>query len=104
MKTLAANVAGQVARRKKENPYLSHRTSGGQAAAKAQETATVTTGTTVEGGGKAVAAPPVAVDERLKTSSRDVRAKRTFNFVEAGKFLDNCCVYLLSGYLMSMGW
>lgn len=76
VKTLAANVAVGQAQKKKENPYLSHRTGP----VKLVET-------TVDG-----VAPPVAPttpliihDDRIKTSSRDLRAKRAFNFIEAGK-------------------
>jgi hypothetical protein len=77
VKTLAANVAVGQARKKKENPYLAHRH---HAHVAPKDEAAVGVGT--EGTATAVVA---AVDDRLKTSSRDVRAKRTFNFVEEGE-------------------
>jgi hypothetical protein len=80
VKTLAANVAVGQAQKKKENPYLSHQRGG-------------TAKPTVEGSADAAAATtPVSTiplqvhDERIKTSSRDLKAKRSFNFIEAGDF------------------
>jgi hypothetical protein len=65
-------VAVGQAQKKKENPYLAHRT-------------VLPKSEVAESGGSTVlSAPPAPVDERIKTSNRDVRAKRTFNFVEAG--------------------
>jgi hypothetical protein len=81
VKTLAANVAVGQAKKKKENPYLSHHR-GGSAVKSAGEGS-------VDPPAAAAATPvsttPLHVhDERIKTSSRDLRAKRAFNFIEAG--------------------
>ena len=79
VKTLAANVAVGQARRKKENPYLSHRGAAHQP--KGEE------GNDGAAGAGGATASVLTQDERLKTSSREGRAKRTFNFVEAGECL-----------------
>lgn len=70
------------AQKKKENPYLSHHR-GGSATKSAAE---------VPVDPSVPAAPssttPLQVhDERIKTSSRDLRAKKAFNFIEAGLHL-----------------
>lgn len=82
MKTLAANVAVGQAQKKKENPYLSHRSGP----VKPVEAA-------VDGVAPPVVptTPTVVYDERIKASSRDLRAKRAFNFVEAGKLIMSIC-------------
>jgi hypothetical protein len=82
IKTLAANVAVGQAQKKKENPYLSHR-SGGGSAPKPPEGVTETTGPLAAA--IAAAAPLVAHDDRIRTSSRDLKAKKSFNFIEAGE-------------------
>ncbi len=98
MKTLAANVAGVQALKKKENPYLAHRT-----APKAKtDTAAAVAGAPVVGSAPpevpvdAVAVPAVSasaapavpiVDDRLKVRNRDGKAKRAFNFIEPGQLL-----------------
>lgn len=67
IKTLAANVAIGQAQKKKENPYLSHRAHVPKESEQVQTT------------------PDLPIhDERIKIASRDLKAKRAFNFVEAG--------------------
>ncbi|CAM9669403.1 unnamed protein product, partial [Ectocarpus fasciculatus] len=65
IKTLAANVAGLQAQKKKENPYLSHRTPHHQDPAAATE----------------------VVDERLHARNRNLRGKRSLKFVEPGSLV-----------------
>lgn len=73
VKTLAANTAAMKA--KKENPYLAHRS-------KAE--APVAVADTAEESKPELA----ALDPRLKGgSSRDLRAKKSFNFVEEGTYV-----------------
>jgi hypothetical protein len=71
IKTLAANVAVANAQKKKENPYLSHRQ---------PQAAVVVTGL-----------GPVQdfVDERLGhlAATRDSRARKAFQFIEAGTYV-----------------
>ena len=69
IKTLAANVAVAHAQRKRENPYLAHR----QLAVRPSE-----------------ADSPPLVDPRLEhlSASRESRAKKAFQFVEPGTFVD----------------
>ena len=73
IKTLAANVAVAHAQKKRENPYLAHR----QAPMAPMATTDPTTRT-------------VLVDPRLEhlSASRDSRAKKAFQFVEPGTFVE----------------
>ncbi len=69
------------AQKKKENPYLSHR---GVARVFEHSQNNSESNTTNSSG-------PI-LDERIKSSNRDIRAKRAFNFIEAGCF---CSFYFL---------
>lgn len=63
--SLAANVAEGHAMKKKENPYLMHRTATKSEGPEEEEALEI-------------------VDNRLKLANRDVKAKKAFSFVEAG--------------------
>lgn len=64
VKTLAANVAAENAKKKKENPYLSHRTNIDE---KDEDN--------------------IQLDERITFKKRELRAKKGLNFIEAGKLI-----------------
>lgn len=83
VKTLAANMAVEKANKKKENPYLAHRT--------VNTAVVVASDAAVSGAG--VPAPEAGistdiVDERLPQLRRDLRGKKALHFVEAGKFIE----------------
>ncbi len=68
VKTLAANVAATTLPKKKENPYLSHRSNINTTENDSLET-------------------DLFLDDRIAFKSRESKAKRALNFVEAGKYL-----------------
>ena len=82
VKTLAANVAVGQAQKKKENPYLSHHRGGSATKSSAE----VPIDPSVPAAPSS-ATPLQVHDERIKTSSRDLRARKAFNFIEAGLHL-----------------
>jgi hypothetical protein len=75
-KTETLNSAGPP--KKKENPYLTHRSSKAAAAAAAVEAS----------GTGAVATEAGAASLALPNSARDIRGKRGLKFVEAGKYVE----------------
>lgn len=82
VKTLAANMAVEKANKKKENPYLAHRT---------VSSAIVVSSDAVFGAAVPVPEAGVGtdiVDERLPQLRRDLRGKKALHFVEAGKFIE----------------
>jgi hypothetical protein len=85
VKTLAANVAVEMAQKKKENPYLAHRI---QPAAPVALPG-VLPGVQVADVATAGATGPASdiVDERIMVSSRAAKAKRGLKFVEAGMYV-----------------
>lgn len=87
IKTLAANVAGLQAQKKKENPYLSHRTPHHQDVKGPVDPAAVA----VAGTATPMIAEPAAatevVDERLHARNRNLRGKRSLKFVEPGSLV-----------------
>lgn len=70
VKVLAANVAAASANKKKENPYLAHRT-----ASSSSQVATDTP-----------QMEPV-FDDRLKIPKRDLKGKKGLHFIDAGTFV-----------------
>lgn len=91
VKTLAANVAVEKANKKKENPYLAHRTIppvvnfvGGTAAGSLMESSLQNSISAVAAG----ASQSDVLDDRLPHLRRDLRARKGLHFIEAGKFID----------------
>lgn len=78
IKTLAANVAVGQAQKKKENPYLSHRGNSIKGSEQTLSNTNLNNDSNIE--------IPI-LDDRIKVANRDIKAKRAFNFVEAGIFL-----------------
>lgn len=87
VKVLAANVAAASANKKKENPYLAHRSSAlnSQSAADAQS-------------------EPV-FDDRLKLPKRELKGKKGLHFIDAGTFVKEATILqqkeerkLIAGY------
>jgi len=74
VKTLAANVAASNANKKKENPYLAHRT---------PTTATVS----ADSNSKVEELVEPIVDDRLPMKCREQKSKKALQFVEAGKYI-----------------
>lgn len=71
VKVLAANVAAASASKKKENPYLAHRSSSSTAAVPTEDSS---------------ALEPV-VDDRLKIAKRDLRGKKGLHFIDPGTLI-----------------
>lgn len=80
VKTLAANVAVERANKKKENPYLAHRTLG---SAPLSVPAVITNDKAAVMSSAAVL-PEAAVDDRLQVAKRDLRGRKALHFIEAG--------------------
>lgn len=81
VKTLAANVAVEKANKKKENPYLAHRT---VPSGDLLHPVGALPASTAELSGSSAD----VLDERLPQLRRDLRARKGLHFIEAGKFID----------------
>ena len=80
--SLAANVQEGKEMKKKENPYLMHKTAIKPEAPVEEDSAEI-------------------VDSRLKLASRSVRAKKAFNFVEAGIFFRNLDILSITNWYVT---
>lgn len=91
VKTLAANMAVEKAIKKKENPYLAHRsTSVASSSVAVTPSGIATPGAPLssEQAGTPTGDSSLIIDERLPQLRRDLRAKKALHFVEAGKFIE----------------
>lgn len=84
LKTIAANVAVERANKKKENPYLAHRSTTSNSSTIISQ---VLDGVQVSEGNDPQSALSV-VDERLHIPKRDMRGRKGLHFIEAGRLVE----------------
>lgn len=100
VKTLAANLAASGAAKKKENPYLAHRSTSSSSSAPVPAVASnapvavasssssaMQVDNNNAGPETAAAAGEAILDERLPTKKREMKGKKALQFVEAGKYI-----------------
>lgn len=84
---MAANVAIERANKKKENPYLAHRSVGSTSEAAGASATALQSSDAAPAAALPTAVPSVAVDERLPQGKRDLRGRKGLHFIEAGKLV-----------------
>eukprot|EP01040_Poterioochromonas_malhamensis_P008368 gene8368-9054_t len=92
VKTLAANVAASQPPKKKENPYLAHRSHAPSEPSKTLIAASNTSAQPLTTSDSSTPAEPpssaeIIVDERIPEKRRELKAKKALQFVEAGKYI-----------------